>query len=46
MAARNVVLVIQNVLSKRFIHFNSSSKEVELQPNEFSKGIIVIIKYA
>ena len=39
MSANTVVLLIQNVLTKKFIHYVSSQKAVELQSNKLSKGI-------
>lgn len=46
MSAKTVVLLIQNVLTKKFIHFNPSTGQVELQADKFSKGMSLSYVYA
>lgn len=46
MSAKTVVLLIQNVLTKKFIHFNPSSEKVELQTYKFSKGMCLSLPFA
>ena len=46
MSAKTVVLLIQNILTKKFIHFNPSTRQVELQEDKFSKGMFLSCVYA
>ena len=38
MSAKSVVLLIQNVLTKKFIHFNSPLKQADLTATKLSRG--------